>query len=413
MNSVRIDEELIRRLPKTDIHVHLDGSLRLPTLIELAKERKVKLPSRSESGLKELVFKSAYENLPEYLKGFEYTVACLSDAEALERAAFELAMDNFEEGVHYVEVRFAPQLHVQKGLSLREVMRAVCKGLQRAERRINSKKEIKNGKRPGFHAGVIVCAMRFFNRHFSRHYEAYFEALPHTSDDRIFSLASHELAKAAVLSREEDGMPIVGFDLAGMERGYPAEAHREAYGLVHHHFLGKTVHAGEDYGPESIFQAITECHADRIGHGTWLFSAKRIQARSIQDRKTYVDKLVQYVSDRRITLEVCLTSNQQTLPEFREHLEKHPYRHMRKARLSTSFCTDNRLVSDTTVTAEILKAVDTFKLSARELKNQLLYGFKRSFFPGTYLEKRAFVREIIDYIDKVFTEAGISTSFPV
>ena len=402
-----ITRELVARLPKSDLHVHLDGSMRLGTLIELAKRKGVKLPSQSEAGLKELVFKRAYRSLPEYLKGFEYTVACLSDAEALERAAQELAEDCQAEGVCYLEVRFAPQLHVRRGFDLRAVMRSVCKGLRAAEKRYNRRREVRDGKTPAFRAGVIVCAMRFFNEHFSEHYRAYFEALPMTAPNRIFALASLELAKAAIAARETDGLPIVGFDLAGQERGFPAADHREAYALVHQHFLGKTVHAGEDYGPESIFQAITECHADRIGHGTWLFSTRRIQDPSITDRRAYVDNLIRYVGEHRITLEVCLTSNQQTIPEFRKDLSEHPFRHMHKARLSVTYCTDNRLVSNTTVTDEVMRAVEAFRLRPNELKNQLLHGFKRSFFPGDYLEKRLYVRQVIDCIDAIYGELKI------
>jgi adenosine deaminase len=147
------------------------------------------------------------------------------------------------------------------------------------------------------------------------------------------------------------------------------------------------------------------------GHGTWLFSKRKLSAQ-IADKQRYVDELVRYVSDRRITLEVCLTSNQQTLPEFREALHRHPYRHMRKARLSTTFCTDNRLVSNTTVTDELYKAVTTFKLSPRELKDTLVYGFKRSFFPGPYLEKRGYVRQVIDRIEEVLEAHELSFSEP-
>ncbi|MCB9880255.1 MAG: adenosine deaminase family protein [Planctomycetes bacterium] len=401
-----LTRDIVFRLPKTDLHCHLDGSLRLPTLIELAHERGVALPSTSESGLKELVFKRAYRNLPEYLKGFEYTVACLSDAESLERAAFELCEDCDAENVRYVEVRFAPQLHVRPGFDLAAVLRAVCKGIARAEQRINARASVRDGTEPPFRAGVICCAMRFFNEHFSPHYRAYFEALPSTPPDRIFALASLELARAAVQAKEH-GLPVVGLDLAGQERGFPAEDHREAYHLVHEHFLGKTVHAGEDYGPESIFQAITDCLADRIGHGTWIFSTKKIHDPSIKNRKAYVDELVRYVAEKRITLEVCLTSNQQTIPEFRDDLAKHPFRKMRKERLSATLCTDNRLVSDTTVTDEVWRAVETFGLRPRELKNQLLYGFKRSFYPGSYLEKRAWVRHVIDCMDAIFEESGL------
>lgn len=407
-----LSEELIARLPKTDLHCHLDGSLRLSTLIELAKEKKVQLPSTSEAGLKRLVFKRAYRNLPEYLKGFEYTVACLSDAESLERAAFELCEDCATENVRYVEIRFAPQLHVRPGFELGNVLAAVSKGVRRAERRLNAQASVRSGQLPEFRAGIICCAMRFFNEHFSPHYRAYFEALPLSPNDKIYALASAELARAAVQAKEK-GLPIVGLDLAGQERGFPASDHREAYALVHQHFLGKTVHAGEDYGPESIFQAITDCLADRIGHGTWIFSTKMIHDPAIKDRKRYVDELVRYVAEKRITLEVCLTSNQQTIPAFRNDLSKHPFRKMRKARLSATLCTDNRLVSDTTVTNEVVRAVETFGLKPREIKNLLLYGFKRSFFPGPYLEKRRWVRGVIDHMDRVFAEADVRTDQPV
>ena len=188
---------------------------------------------------------------------------------------------------------------------------------------------------------------------------------------------------------------------------FPAKDHQEAYQLVHDHFLGKTVHAGEDYGPESIFQAITDCHADRIGHGTWLFSTRHIQDKAITDRRAYIEKLVRYVADRRITLEVCLTSNQQTIPELRDRLDRHPFRHMRKAKLSVALCTDNRLVSRTTVTDEVHKAVETFKLRPKELKNVLIYGFKRSFFPESYPDKREYIRSVLDHLEGVMFEEGL------
>ncbi|MCC6671287.1 MAG: adenosine deaminase family protein [Planctomycetes bacterium] len=402
-----LSRALLERVPKSDLHVHLDGSLRLQTLIELARARKVALPSQTPEGLLELVFKRAYRNLPEYLKGFEFTVATLQDQEALERSAYELCIDCRRENVFYVEVRFAPQLHVHGELDIRAVLRAVGTGLQRAEREINGDPEIAAGRLPRFHAGIIVCAMRYFLPVFSEHYRNYFAALPTAPRQQIYSLASMELARASVQSAEEDGVPVVGIDLAGQERGFPARDHVAAYQFAHDHFLGKTVHAGEDYGPESIFQAITDCHADRIGHGTWLFSAGRIRDRSIGDRRRYIDKLVQYVADRRITLEVCLTSNQQTLPELRADLSRHPFRRMWRERLSVSLCTDNRLVSRTTMTDEVEKAVTTFGLGPRDLKNLLVYGFKRSFFPGPYKEKREYVRSVLDCMERVMLELGV------
>lgn len=406
MAKPALTRELLFELPKSDLHLHLDGSLRLETLIELAKARNVKLPSRTPEGLLELVFKRAYENLPEYLKGFEFTVACLQDAESLERAAYELAWDCRRENVFYIEVRFAPQLHVRGDFRVRDVLRAVCRGLQRAEREINQEPRVRSGELPKFRAGVIVCALRFFLPGFGEHYRAYFDALQSAKPQEIYALASLELARAAVAARDDDGLPVVGFDLAGQERGFPAKDHQQAYQLAHEHFLGKTVHAGEDYGPESIFQAITDCHADRIGHGTWLFSKRHVKDRSIVDKQAFVDRLVQYVAERRITLEVCLTSNQQTMPELRSNLRKHPFRLMREARCSVTLCTDNRLVSRTTMTDEVEKAVAAFQLEPRALKDVLTYGFKRSFWPGSYPEKRDWVRSVVNRIEDVFLGAG-------
>jgi adenosine deaminase len=197
----------------------------------------------------------------------------------------------------------------------------------------------------------------------------------------------------------------VGIDLAGQEQGYPAGDHRLGYQVAHEAFLGKTVHAGEDYGPESIFQAIGDLHADRVGHGTWLFDENKIRDARISDRRAYVERLAQFIADKRITIEVCLTSNQQTVPELASDLKRHPFGEMRKRRLSTTFCTDNRLVSNTTVSNEITRAVEAFALTEREVRDILIYGFKRSFFPGTYMEKRSYVREVIDHADRVLSGA--------
>src|SRR5262249_19955170 len=157
--------------------------------------------------------------------------------------------------------------------------------------------------------------------------------------------------------------------------GYPAEDHKLGYQVAHEAFLGKTVHAGEDYGPESIFQAIGDLHADRIGHGTWLLDETKIRDARIQDRTAYVERLAQFVADKRITIEVCLTSNQQTVPELAADLRRHPFAEMRKRRLSTTFCTDNRLVSNTSVSNEIARAVEAFEMTEREIRDILIYGF--------------------------------------
>jgi adenosine deaminase len=403
-----MDLELIRRLPKTDLHVHLDGSLRLRTLIELAGDANVALPSETPEGLESLVFRPRYANLAEYLEGFKYTVAALQSPEALERAAYELAEDSQQDGVRYLEVRFAPQLHVHRELDVPAVVRAVDRGLRRATADFNRRPEVVAGDEPKFGAGILLCAMRFFRPEFSVGFLRFFEALPEARDKEIHAAASLEVARAAARLRRDEGLLVVGIDLAGQEKGYPAMDHRKAYQVAHEAFLGKTVHAGEDYGPESIFQAIGGLHADRIGHGTWLFDATKIKDPRIADPKRYVEDLAEYIADKRITIEVCLTSNQQTVPELADDLRGHPFAEMRRRRLSTTFCTDNRLVSHTTVSKEIACAIEAFGLEDREVRDILIYGFKRSFYPGTYLEKRDYVRGVIDFANRLLAPTPLA-----
>lgn len=390
-----LTEALLRALPKADLHVHLDGSLRVGSLIDLARERGVELPSVTEEGMNALVFKPSYASLGEYLQGFAWTCAVMQDPEALERVGYEFAWDNWNEGVAYVEVRFAPQLHQHAGLHTREVLAAVNAGLARAERDINA--TLPEGALP-FRYGIIVCALRMFTEQFSHYYGQLLRALPSAPRKKVFGLASLELAREAVWARDEAGIPVVGFDLAGQEDGYPADDHREAYAFAHANFLCKTVHAGEAYGAESIFQAISELHADRIGHGYLLFDAERITDSRIKDPQRYVTRMAESIADRRVTMEVCLTSNLQTNPAIGS-ARNHTLRRMLDQRLSVAICTDNRLVSHTSMTQELLLAVQECGLTARELRDVVIHSFKRSFYPGSYLEKRKYVRKVIDAYD--------------
>lgn len=399
-----ITDALLRALPKSDLHCHLDGSLRLETLIELARERSVKLPAETPEGLRDLVFKDTYRDLPEYLHGFAYTCAVLTDTEALERAAYELGQDCLAEGVCYVEVRFAPQLHVRAGVSVADVLKAVDKGLDRARREHERSVAVTENGHPPFRYGLITCAMRNFSAGFSPYYRGLFEALgTHWPLKEVYGIASQTLVREVIEARDRLGIPVVGFDLAGAEAGHPASDHKRAYDYAHRHFLKKTVHAGEAYGPESIFQAITLLHADRVGHGTHLFRLDLVRA---DDPVRYVRQLAEYIADRRITLEVCITSNLQTLPELRR-VEDHPLGRMIDERLSVTLCTDNRLVSNTTVSRELRLAVDAFKLQPSHLRNVVLHGFKRSFYAASYREKRAYVRQVIDHYDRVAAEHNL------
>ena len=403
MTDDAFSQEFLRAIPKTDLHVHLDGSLRLSTLIELAHDCGVKLPSETEEGLLELVFKEQYRDLPDYLHGFSFTSPALCGEEALERVAYELAEDNVAEGVRYIEVRFAPQLHLRPGLDIGRVLQAVDRGFDRARHEHESSAAVQERGEPPFRYGIVACAMRMFSAGFAPYYQQLLSVLDQWPSKHVYGVASLSLVRSVVEARDRLGVPVVGFDLAGAEAGNPASDHERAFVFAKRRFLKTTVHAGEAYGPESIFQAITRLNADRIGHGTHIYSVDQVQ---VDDPERYVHDLVEYVADRRITLEVCITSNMQTMPELR-HVEEHPFGRMMHDKLSVTLCTDNRLVSRTSVTAEISKALGAFRVAPKEFRDLTFHGFKRSFFPGTYREKRAYVRQIIDYYDRVAQEHGV------
>ena len=360
--------------------------------MEMAREAKVKLPSYSEAGLRKLVFKESYKDLPDYLHGFMYTCAVLPDLENLTRVAQELVEDNAAEGVRYIEVRFAPQLHVTNTTGVRDVVRAVAAGLAAGAKAHNNSKAVKAGEDVPFHYGMILCAMRRFKKGMSPYYADMLRLMEHAPKDEVYAAASLELARAGV-ELSQEGLPVVGFDLTGEEAGYPPADHWAAYQYAHNHFVRKTVHAGEAYGPESIWQAITQCPANRIGHGTFLFAQDMIQDPKIVDRKRYVEDLANYLASQRIGIEVCVTSNLQTIPSLKS-LDRHPIRQMIDHGLSVSICTDNRLVSNTTVSREVELVVKHAKVSRVELKRLIVAGFKGAFFHGTFEQKRAFVKAV-------------------
>ncbi len=392
-------KELIKKIPKTDLHVHLDGSLRLKTLIDIAKQENIELPSYTVEGMNELVFKDYYQNLEEYLKTFGYSGAVMQKPEYLERTAYEFAQDNQAEGVRYVEVRFAPQLHINKDMDMEVVISSVNKGLAKAQNEFNQRPEVISDKDPPFYYAIIVSALRSFGA-YSEYYSNFLNSLHYADKKSIASLGSLELARGAVAIRDKLGIPIVGLDLAGAEQGNPAKDHSQAFQFAHQNFMAKTVHAGEAYGAPSIFQAITELHADRIGHGYYLFDATKFEDNKIKDKEQYIENLCKYIADHRVTIEVCLTSNLQTNPLL-EKIEDHSFKKMVARNLSTTICTDNRTVSKTTVTKEILLALRSFNITPKILKNIIVYGFKRSFFPDDYIKKRKYVRKCIDYYEEL------------
>jgi len=400
--------DFIKEMPKSDLHLHLDGSLRLESLIEMAKHSKLLLPSNTVEGMKELVFKERYNNLGEYLHGFQYTCGVLRDLENLEQAAYELALDNQAEGVNYIEVRFAPQLLMDPatGIDFDRIMHTVNNGLKRAMHEYNAQELVQHGHRPPFAYGIINCAMRMFSgKGFSPYYTNLFQLMRDFEPMQVIKLAAMELVRASVRLRDEAGIPIVALDLAGQESGFPAHNFKEVYEYAHQHFLLKTLHAGEAYGAESVFEALTECYADRIGHGYSMFIPEMIKDPKIVDKQRYIKELSSYIADKRIAIEVCLTSNLQTNPAITD-IKQHKFRDMLENRIATVICTDNRLVSNTTVSREYQLALDNFDIPLKRLKDIVAYGFKKSFFPGSYVEKREYAKQCLNYFDVVSRKYG-------
>ena len=411
----------IKLLPKTDLHVHLDGSVPPQLVFQLAQEQNINLVEVSkrlgigglETGtveeLEQKIFKETYDSLAEYLVPFEFINEVLRTEQALEKAAYRLAYDNFKEGVRYFECRFAPQKHWRNGFRWMDILRAVSSGLQKAANEFNQKEEILSGKEPPFKFGIILCAMRMINEHMGDYYKYLFELHVGLDLQNLSAMASLEIAKLADMAIEE-GLPIVGFDLAGREDGFPAEAHLKAYMYCYERGIGTTCHAGEAYGPESIKSAVKDCMARRIGHGTQLFKRGQIFKKTEEGRRLskdqrneYVSDIVEWIADNRITLEVCLKSNSQTLPEYRD-LSRHPFQLFLDNRIRIALSTDNRAISRVSVTDEYERAINLFEINEKDLKNLCIGGFKAAFFPGSYLEKRAYISKIIDFYDEQLAE---------
>jgi adenosine deaminase len=330
--------EVIRALPKTDLHVHLDGSLRLETILDIAKKEDIELPAHDVASLREAIGCGRhFGSLVEYLRGFDITLRVMQTEESLERIAFELAEDAHQENVRYMEVRYAPMLHTRQGLKLTRVVEAVLLGLRRARETY------------GIKANVIVCGIR-----------------------NISPESSYEMAELAVAYK---GRGVVGFDLAGAEADFPAKHHRAAFQLVRDNNINCTIHAGEAYGPESIAQAIHVCGAHRIGHGCRL--------RENGD-------LLHYLNDHRIPLECCPSSNVQT-GAVRD-LRSHPLKLYFDLGLRVTINTDNRLITDTSVSKELYLVHSELGVPFSDIKSMIVAGFKSSFQP--FHEKQALLRKV-------------------
>ncbi len=350
LRGAAIPDAVLRALPKTDLHCHLDGSLRLSTLVELTRGEGIELPDDPGEAERHLVPGPRVADQAEYLRWFENTLAVLQRPEALQRVARELALDAAAETCWYLEVRFCPLLHGRRGLSPDDAVAAVLAGLREAEVQAR------------IATGVIITGIR-----------------------TIDPAASLALAELAVRWK---GRGVVAFDLAGEEKDYPAKDHREAFYHVMNNNLCSTIHAGEGFGPTSIHQALHYCGANRIGHGTRLHEDPELLA---------------YVNDHRIPLEMCITSNVQmgVVPEAADH----PLRWYLDLGLRVTINTDNRLFVRTSLLDELRAAVRAFDLTLLEAENLLLNGFKSAFLPAR--RKADMVSEALARMEDLRDEQGL------
>jgi adenosine deaminase len=339
MAAAPLDLATIRRAPKVLLHEHLDGGLRPATLIQLAKAIGYEgLPTRDPAELATW-FKPAAgladRSLVRYLEAFDHTVAVMQRAESIERVAAESVEDLAADGVVYAEVRFAPEQHLRDGLTLDQVVEAAVAGVRRA-----------SAGRP-IVVGLLLSAMRQAAR-------------------------SVEIAELAVRHRDSG---VFGFDVAGPEKGYPPTRYLDAFQLIAHENFHFTIHAGEAFGLPSIWEALQWCGAERLGHGVRIVDDISVQP----DGRTTLGRLAAYVRDQRVPLEMCPTSNVDTgtVPS----LAKHPIDLLRRLRFRVTLNTDNRLMSNITLSDEFANLVATFGWDLADMEWLTLNAIKSAFLP--------------------------------
>jgi adenosine deaminase len=329
-----VTREMVRQLPKVELHDHLDGSVRPQTIVALAQEYGVDLPQNDPGSLADWFHRGAdRKSLSLYLQGFGVTLSVMQHREALERVAEEAILDLADDNVVYAEIRFAPVLHLSGNMNLEGVVQAVLRGLEAGK------------AKTGVDYGLILCAMR----------------------DQTVSL---ETAELAVAFRDRG---VVGFDLAGDEHGHPPKKHLDAFEYIRRQNFNITIHAGEAFGMESIWQAIQICGAHRIGHATRLVEDMVVHGSRIERMGTLAD----FVRDKRIPLEMCLSSNVQT--GAAKTLDDHPFPIYFRNNFRVLLCTDNRLMSDTTLTQEMELAVKHYSLTLADLEKITINSMKSAF----------------------------------
>ncbi|GGR37717.1 adenosine deaminase [Streptomyces roseolus] len=344
----------VRRAPKVLLHDHLDGGLRPGTIIELAREQDYSKLPETEPDKLGVWFREAADSgsLERYLETFAHTCAVMQTREALFRVAAECAVDLAEDGVVYAEVRYAPEQHLEAGLTLEEVVEAVNEGFREGERRARE-----TGHR--IRVGALLTAMRHAAR-------------------------ALEIAELANRYRD-DG--VVGFDIAGAEAGYPPTRHLDAFEYLKRENNHFTIHAGEAFGLPSIWQALQWCGADRLGHGVRIIDDIEVA----EDGSVRLGRLAAYVRDKRIPLEMCPTSNLQT--GAAASYAEHPIGLLRRLHFRATVNTDNRLMSGTSMSREFELLVDAFDYTLDDIQWFTVNAMKSAFIP--FDERLAMINDVI------------------
>jgi adenosine deaminase len=327
--------EQIRAVPKVLLHDHLDGGLRPQTVLELARETGYRdLPADNTEELTRRLTEGAHRgHLEVYLDAFRHTVAVMQTADALRRVAAECAEDLAADGVVYAEVRFAPELHTERGLSLDEVVEAVLQGFRQGSA----------GR--GITVYALLTAMRTAAR-------------------------SLEIAELAVRHRDHG---VVGFDIAGAEAGWPPSRHLDAFQYIQRENFHFTIHAGEGFGLPSIWEAVQWCGTERLGHGVRIVDDIEISP----EGSVRLGRLAAYIRDRRIPLEMCPTSNVQT--GAAPSIALHPLRLLRQLQFRVTVNTDNRLMSQVTLSSEFHKLVQAYGYGWSDIEWLTINAMKSAF----------------------------------
>jgi adenosine deaminase len=350
-NSLTTDTLI--RAPKVLLHDHLDGGVRPATVVELAAETGYEgLPTTDVGELSHWFYEAANSgSLERYLETFAHTVGVMQTPEALRRIAAECAEDLARDGVVYAEVRYAPELHVEKGMGLAEVVEAVNEGFREGERRAAAAGHV-------IRVGALLTAMRHAAR-------------------------SMEIAELVVRYRDEG---VAGFDIAGAEAGHPPTRHLDAFEYLQRENAHFTIHAGEGFGLPSIWQAIQWCGADRLGHGVRIIDDIQVDGEEVR-----LGRLAAYVRDKRIPLEMAPTSNVMT--GAAKSIADHPIGLLRKLYFRVTINTDNRLMSGTTMTAEFEKLAEAFGYDLRDFQWFTVNAMKSAFIP--FDERLALIDDVI------------------